>query len=71
MLYFTNYITLFIEKDKIEKINYYTAEWISLEKSYNLIEKSRSEERRVGTDVCSSDLYVIFYKLYNFIYRKR
>ena len=22
MLYFTNYITLFIEKDKIEKINY-------------------------------------------------
>ena len=41
MLYFTNYITLFIEKDKIEKINYYTAEWISLEKSYNLIEKSK------------------------------
>lgn len=37
---YSNYITLFLEKDKIDKINYYSAEWISLHKSYNLIEKS-------------------------------
>lgn len=41
ILFYTNYITIFLERDKIEKINYYTAEWISLEKSYTLIEKSK------------------------------
>ncbi len=37
---YSHYITLFLEKDKIDKINYYSAEWISLQKSYDLIEKS-------------------------------
>lgn len=37
LLSYTNCITLFLEKDKIEKINHYTAEWISLDKSYDLI----------------------------------
>lgn len=41
ILFYTDYITIFLEKDKIEKINHYTAEWISLEKSFNLIEKSK------------------------------
>jgi hypothetical protein len=41
ILFYTDYITLFLERDKLEKINHYTAEWISLEKSYNLIEKSK------------------------------
>lgn len=41
ILFYTDYITIFLERDKIEKINHYTAEWISLEKSFNLIEKSK------------------------------
>jgi hypothetical protein len=37
---YTNYINIFIENDKIDKLNYFTAEWISLQKSYDLIDKS-------------------------------
>lgn len=37
---YTNYINIFIENDKIDKLNYFTAEWISLQKSYELIDKS-------------------------------
>lgn len=41
ILFYTDYITIFLERDKLEKINHYTAEWISLEKSFNLIKKSK------------------------------
>ena len=37
---YSNSFMLYLEKDKIDKINYYTAEWISLDKSYELINKS-------------------------------
>ena len=37
---YTNYINIFLENDKIDKLNYFTAEWISLQKSYELIDKS-------------------------------
>jgi hypothetical protein len=43
-LSYSNNITLFLEKDKIDKINYYTAEWISLHKSYESIDKSNRYE---------------------------
>jgi len=48
ILFYTDYITIFLERDKLDKINHYTAEWISLEKSYNLIEKSKkyNEEQK-------------------------
>jgi len=42
---YSHYITIFLEKDKIDKINYYSAEWISLQKSHDLIEKSDKYDR--------------------------
>jgi len=39
-LSYSNNILIFLEKDKIDKINYYTSEWISLDKSYDYISKS-------------------------------
>jgi hypothetical protein len=40
ILYYTETLYIFLEKDKIDKINYYTAEWISLDKSYDCIYNS-------------------------------
>ena len=40
LLYYTDSLVIFLEKDRIDKINYYTAEWISLDKSYEYINKS-------------------------------
>lgn len=39
-LRYTNFLIIFLDKDKVDKINYYTAEWISLNKSYELIQNS-------------------------------
>lgn len=40
ILYYTETLYIFLEKDKIDKINYYTTEWISLDKSYDCIYNS-------------------------------
>ncbi len=40
ILHYTDSMIIFLEKDKIDKINHYTAEWISLDKSYDLINNS-------------------------------
>ena len=39
-LRYTDFLIIYLEKDKIDKINYYTAEWISLDKSYEIIQNS-------------------------------
>jgi len=39
-LSYTDSLIVYLEKDKIDKINYYTAEWISLDKSYDSINSS-------------------------------
>jgi hypothetical protein len=44
LILYSDSILLFLEKDKIDKINHYTAEWISLEKSYELINNSHKYE---------------------------
>ena len=41
ILHYTDCINIFLEKDKIDKINHYTAEWISLDKSYDMISNSK------------------------------
>ena len=40
ILNYTNYIIIYLEKDKIDKLNYFTKEWICLEKTKDLILKS-------------------------------
>jgi hypothetical protein len=40
ILHYTDCMNIFLEQDKIDKINNYTAEWISLDKSYEMINKS-------------------------------
>jgi len=41
ILHYTDCMMMFLEKDKIDKINHYTAEWISLDKSYDIIANSK------------------------------
>ena len=40
VLHYMDCMMIFLEKDKIDKINHYTAEWISLDKSYDIIMNS-------------------------------
>lgn len=62
MIRYSDSMILFLEQDRINKINHYTAEWISLDKSYELINNSNKyddEQKEIILENINNDKKMI------------